>query len=785
MDEFFFTSSLPLENEVELSPKIQSAIYKIRRSFPDQDIVIKNWNENNVAIPLFLNVNLPSRGTVDDVDIRNNEPIFLLLDRKNFPYKAPLAWSNRQDFPKDCLPHLNAKPSGSPANFCLHRGSIDTWFSEHDIIDFIQRIQEWLSDAASDRLMRKEDGFEVTRIDESIGYCIYEPSCFQEKVRSEWQSNRNRAGFCFIPYTLPKNPELEPLVGIKSSYMIKMESSLSEKIPTKIVELNREINSLYREQNPTDRFLYGLLVWPPKTKVCKKFFADLPDNLEKFIERTKDLEIPLEQALNSYLSKNLQLLAGIPVTIVIPRPRNLLKTDSTLELLNFVITFDKWTKTLTDETLESKVNMLRQRSPLTIKRAREISSTPSDLNPGKILFLGCGAIGSKLALHLMKSGQCQKITFVDDDEISPHNLIRHGLLSESLGKNKANAMKEAVESIYYADKDSLKVDVINKDAVSLFVGNTHEVLCQHSLLIDATAAIPIREALIRENLPTSLLVCRCEIADNGKLGLMSIEGAKRNPRLDDILVNVFDLAVDQSEISDWLISTKVQRQTDPDTIFEEISVGLSCNSETMRLADDSISYHAALFSLGLKKYALKKGTKYPGFLQISINDLLGKSGCCTLQFPIHPVSIIVDENAQKWQIRIKHEVQEQLIQNLRKSGRNETGGILIGKIDSKNKIIYVTRILPAPPDSKCRPYVFERGVLDIPEEVSKINHLSGEMIGYVGEWHTHPDSGKKLSPLDHEAVRKIRKVLDPVSKPTFVMIVTSQGLHPYVFSPRE
>jgi hypothetical protein len=73
--------------------------------------------------------------------------------------------------------------------------------------------------------------------------------------------------------------------------------------------------------------------------------------------------------------------------------------------------------------------------------------------------------------------------------------------------------------------------------------------------------------------------------------------------------------------------------------------------------------------------------------------------------------------------------------------------------------------------------------MNVPEEVSKISLLSGGMIDYVGEWHTHPVGGKRLSAIDEDAVSKIKKVLDPVSRPTLVMIVTKDGLHPYIFEP--
>lgn len=784
MDENFFTSSLLQENEVDLSPSIKLALSEIRKVYPEQDIKALQWIENYVAIPLIIKINLPSRGTVNDVDIRIYEPIILLLERRNYPYKAPLAWSNRRDFPKECLPHLNPKPPGNPASFCLHRGSIDTWFSEHSIIEFIQRIQSWLEDAASERLIRKEDGFEITRIDDFSGYCIYEPAQFQEKIKKEWHLNRNNAGFCFVPYVLLNNPEIEPFTTRKYTFTLRKEHSLlTNKIPNKMIELNKQINAYHTENNRSDCYLYGILAWPPKNIIYKRFFADLPENLDQLNSLSDKIDIPLKKALSSFFVNNLHLMAGIPITLVIPRPQNLLKTNSNLELLNFIVYCDKQTKSLKDEKiLESKVSPMVQRSPLTLKLAREISHLPSDFDIGKILFLGCGAIGSKFALHIIKSGQTRKITFIDNDDLSPHNLVRHGLLNEGLGINKALAMKDVVEKLYSSDKDSINVNAINDNIVNLFLGANHEIFCQHSWIIDATASTMIRNVITHEKLPSSLSICRCEIADDGKLGFLSIEGSNRNPRLDDLLLFILDLAIDQPGISNWLKSTEIQRDTNPETILEEISIGMSCSSETMKISDDTVSFHASLFSQRFRKNAQNSGTKKHGFLQISFSDIDRKSNCIVQSYEILPVSVILAENDKKWQIRIKADAREQLMQSLHKSGGNETGGLLIGQMDPKKMIVYITRILPAPPDSKCWPIAFERGILDVPEEVTTIRQQTGKTIDYVGEWHTHPGGGKRLSPVDNEAVRKIKKVLDPVSRPTLVMIVTKDGLHPYIFT---
>ena len=74
---------------------------------------------------------------------------------------------------------------------------------------------------------------------------------------------------------------------------------------------------------------------------------------------------------------------------------------------------------------------------------RNISSIKDNFRFNKLLFLGCGAIGSKIIFHLARNGYCE-MTLVDYDTISPHNLVRHALMNKCIGKNKAEAIKDAI-----------------------------------------------------------------------------------------------------------------------------------------------------------------------------------------------------------------------------------------------------------------------------------------------------------------------------------------------------
>jgi hypothetical protein len=130
-----YTDGLKKEVLKDLSQEIQTAILQLSKAFPDQEIEPFNWDQNYIFIPIEIEINLPTMGTVDNIDIRESEQVCLIVHRINYPYQVPYVWSNRRDFPRNKLPHLNPRSPSSPASFCLHRGRLDDWWTEPLIMD--------------------------------------------------------------------------------------------------------------------------------------------------------------------------------------------------------------------------------------------------------------------------------------------------------------------------------------------------------------------------------------------------------------------------------------------------------------------------------------------------------------------------------------------------------------------------------------------------------------------------------------------------------------------------
>lgn len=68
----------------------------------------------------------------------------------------------------------------------------------------------------------------------------------------------------------------------------------------------------------------------------------------------------------------------------------------------------------------------------------------------------------------------------------------------------------------------------------------------------------------------------------------------------------------------------------------------------------------------------------------------------------------------------------------------ETGGVLLGSYDMQRKMLYIIDSIFAPPDSEEYPCAFIRGKDGLKDRLKRVESVTGKMVAYVGEWHSHP-----------------------------------------------
>jgi hypothetical protein len=153
-----------------------------------------------------------------------------------------------------------------------------------------------------------------------------------------------------------------------------------------------------------DRPFYSLLVWP-KYATSKEYLASIPETYGELVAFARNFDMDVEKAVAEFCAQELRIVAGISVILTILRPQPLIGSNSAFEFLPFVILASNEYRGASGEVLATApVWPLSHRRPLTTAFARELSSLENRIEGRKVLLLGCGAEGSKIGLHLGRSG---------------------------------------------------------------------------------------------------------------------------------------------------------------------------------------------------------------------------------------------------------------------------------------------------------------------------------------------------------------------------------------------
>lgn len=748
----------------DLPPTIRAAAVELASLTATKEPIVLVWNDHYVAVPIIVDVNLPARGT-GGLDIRAREPLIVLFNLKHYPRRAPLVHADRKSFPGDDLPHVNPTGPGQATSLCLHRGNLDHWFAERTLVQLIERAQGWLADAAAGLLIRADDRFEQIRHPDSSRIWVADPVALEADIRRAWERSDGQPGFAVFWSWLSSAPRAD--VGWSASLALDIygvrEPSNTEGLH-QIRALCEEWNNAHPAGEKAPRLTLGLLLWPAVTPNAR-YFAQLPDSFGAFEDFCTRLGVPLAAALARFVAAELQLLKGVPIVVAIPRPTQLIGRASSIDLLGFLHLM---------ETAEARpadhVFILGHRNALTSEFARALSATKGDISMlEKPLLLGCGAIGSKVSLHLAKSGFRDQL-LVDNATLAPHHAVRHALPGGHLGENKADAVASVITELFAGVRDAPEVKAVNGDALDVLQDVAS--MSERTILIDGTASPTVLDALVDADIPSAVRVVRIEIADQGRLGLLSAEGAGRNPRLDDVRAFLFEQARADERLAAWLRRHREEVEAVRGPVLEDIGIGISCDTETMRIADDLASLHAARFSRDLRRLAADRPSA--GRLAItfhSMEDEEPEVGSRT--WPVPPVMMIPVEGLPEWVVRVSSPVLERMTLAMRRASPRETGGILLGHTSGKRHVLYVTAALEQPGGGSRRQFTRDARFI---EPAILAADRTANLIAYVGDWHTHPSSTTRPSPTDLNALGETARRLRQARLPAVILILGADGL---------
>lgn len=728
---------------------------------------VLSWDENNIAIPVNLTVDLPPLGNFEGLDIRKKEPVLIVFSLQGYPKTAPMVHTDRLDFPKNKLAHLYIAKEGRPPAFCYVKGSMNEWYATKTISDLMVRLQNWLRDAACGWLSENGEQFDPLRLEGYRGTVIYS----YDKLAGIVQSNKGLyadSNFAlglfentakeedFPSFRLEKIITAEELVDVLKKYIVSLKELLEKKT--------------FRVK----KYHLGYVLWSSSENIFTDYCVELPRTWENFKAFCAGYAIetgPVEEFIASF---DMHFFPEIPVITGLKRPKPIIGFSANLEFVNFYVELKSEDVSEKKIITNIPVHFQAHSEVLTTQKAQLISGTKLDF--GGAAIIGCGALGSKVALHFLRNG-ATNLLFLDSDKLSPHNLVRHALLPESEGKNKAVALMMTAMNMYRSE-DIEDVNVGFQVSGDSFLNGLLSFYKKDTKwLFDFTASEAFFQSLL---LPyegmNHIQICRGNISNHGNLGILLFEGKDRNPRIDDLQYLLFAEYKENAMVKNWL-----QREAELAEKGISLMIGVGCNSETTTLADDTVSSHAAYFSRIIKKQV---GSDHSAMGRIYLQHLNEEEGGVNTQHLIvEPLVITKAANNPLWEIRIKAGIIERMKAAMGIAMPHEIGGVFVGALNYKAKTIHVVDLIDAPPDSQSNPVCFFRGVEGLPEKVNDVNVYSGNQLGYIGEWHSHPFGPEGMSTVDAATVRNFKREFMGAENrlAVFLSILTPTQLLCYVY----
>lgn len=711
--------------------------------------------KNGLEVEVTVSVSLPSRfaplGKAAN-GVKSEEDCALIFPL-NWPMQAPKVWL-REDFPRN-LPHINPGAVGEKVNPCLFEGSLDEVLHRFGLERIIDQLSEWLTKAACGQLIDLEHGWEPTRRDSAPSTVVFSADEVIAKVPMDGS---------LLMVTGKYFADADSLFAIADENL----NGIDQPVFNQKQFVNR--SQKFTEGQLPIIFARGVDSYGSPL-VVSHYTQETVGSLEDLIERAKPLGIhtdELHAALKKYALEFSLKTGGTQetlavVVLLVHRPVGLVGAPRRrVEILPYAIRFSG-----TFTNIESKTHPAfhsHRVSPALLSLA---SGIKLEKTHPRLVILGCGSLGSKVALHLGRAG-IGNMVFIDNESISPHNGARHALIPPRnmtlFNPNKATLMEQAFRELGHTDCDSLCIDatetLLNESEADSIFGDGNVVI------VETTAALRVSSAAV---LSTSLTgsqkrrLVQAGLYGQGKVAFLFAEGTARSVTADDLKARLFERCRNDSYLRQLLSNDS----TDATRLF----VGENCRSLTMPMTDSTVSRAASLVGKQLENW-LVNYFPVSGQLCLGLEDESG-IGMKWQHEELKPTVVLLSTETNDWNVRVLASVVEEIDANAKCWLPSETGGALIGNVSFITRTIVVAGTIDAPDDSARSPTEFTLGINGHQAALETANAHSLGHLHFIGTWHSHPMGGKH-SAIDKRTLSKIAKNFEGV--PAISLVWSPDGL---------
>ncbi|MFT3931040.1 MAG: ThiF family adenylyltransferase [Spongiibacteraceae bacterium] len=411
--------------------------------------------------------------------------------------------------------------------------------------------------------------------------------------------------------------------------------------------------------------------------------------------------------------------------------------------------FREWTERATINWC----SVLEDRPEIVIQRD---TGTPAQFWRGKhVAILGCGAIGSTLAMLLARAG-VGKLQLYDKALVKPGLLVRQLFDRYQIGYGKARATR--INARYINPK--IDVTAHHKNILNLLSSEESlKTLFEADIIIDATASSRITGALefnLRDRLHSYPPILSMAIGHKADMGLMTlaqsdIAGVAYD--LDRRLKLEFADSFNGQHFLDefWPTNNRTQLFQPEPGCSDPTFIGSA--TDVTVLVSRMLNVASGWLAQNIKDRAYGFGM----YLSSAPHTTIGIPP--EAEYIWEPDDIYID-GLRGYQIRVAPSAKATMLSWMRKSERRrgmdfETGGILFGQINDFLKIIWVTAASGPPPDSIASRDRFICGTRGVPQMNTEYATRSRGSVSFIGMWHTHPGNKPDPSAVDRESMAQL------------------------------
>ncbi|MEJ2498793.1 MAG: hypothetical protein P8Y46_05675 [Sulfurovaceae bacterium] len=154
-----------------------------------------------------------------------------------------------------------------------------------------------------------------------------------------------------------------------------------------------------------------------------------------------------------------------------------------------------------------------------------------------ITQIGCGSLGSKIAMHLARNGN-DNFILVDNKYFVPNNNARHALFSSSSIFRKVEILQKAMFELGLKN-----IQIENKSIFDVTnIGTSSE-----DIIMDSTASMSVNNFLTKQAFSGRLI--HTSLYHNGTIAFIGIEGKDRKVKIIDMIAYMYHLCTEDKKIA--------------------------------------------------------------------------------------------------------------------------------------------------------------------------------------------------------------------------------------------